>query len=797
MKTRSSTSAPSQVLFYLMLVAAFTAPQLSLGVETKIDFNRDVRPILSENCLACHGFDASKREAGLGLDTREGAIAKLDSGEVAVKPGNAKESELVRRILATDEGSIMPPPESAKRLTDKQKQILQQWIDQGADYAPHWSFIAPKKPALPAKVSFDSEPDAKNPDTPIDLFVRARLKEAGLPPSQRTDAITLIRRASLDVIGLPPTPEEVDRFVADFAARGSLAYEDLVDNLLKSPHYGERWGRWWLDQARYADSNGYSVDAPREIWLYRDWVIGAFNRDLPFNQFTTEQLAGDLLPDPTDQQKVATGFHRNTQINQEGGIDQEQFRIESVFDRVATTGSVFLGLTVGCAQCHDHKFDPIAQKEYYQLFAFFNNQDEPELTIYPPEVRDEELKKERQQLEKESKDILSQHAEGLKDWEAKLSEEQKKELHADVKKSLSVDAKKRSLVQQEVLYAAYTDSPDPKIHQSRERIKEIDKQLSRGIKTMVFREREKPRKTTVFIQGDFTRPADEVTSGTLSVLHPFHAASEKATRLDLANWIVSPSNPLTPRVIVNRVWQHYFGRGIVETDNDFGLQGASPTHPELLDWLATEFIEHGWSLKKLHRWILTSNVYQQRSQDRPDLQAKDRDNYLLARQRRLRLDAEIVRDVGLVASGLMASKMGGPPVFPPIPEGVMTLGQSRREWKVSQGEDRYRRGLYTFVYRATPPPSLNVFDSPDGYSTCTRRVRSNTPLQALTLLNDTGFFEFAQALSEVVKKDGIVTAFRRCTGRQPQPSELELLSGLEPLSVARVLLNLDETVTRE
>ena len=797
MKTRYSTPAPLQTLFYLIWVAAFAPSNMLLGGERKLDFNRDVRPILSENCLACHGFDASKREAGLGLDTRGGAIAELASGEVAIKPGNAKESELVRRILSTDEGSIMPPPETGKHLTEKQKQILQGWIDQGAEYAPHWSFIAPRKPTLPNRVSYESEAVSKNSNSPIDLFIRERLHEAGLPPSDRADAITLIRRASLDVVGLPPTPEEVDAFVADFDARGSLAYEALVDKLLKSPHYGERWGRWWLDQARYADSNGYSIDAPREIWLYRDWVIDAFNRDMPFDQFATEQLAGDLLPEPTNQQRVATGFHRNTQINQEGGIDQEQFRIESVFDRVATTGSVFLGLTVGCAQCHDHKFDPISQKEYYQLFAFFNNQDEPELTIYPLEVRDEELKKEKQQLEQGIKDILAQHADGMKNWEEKLTDEQKKELNGEVRKTLGVEAKKRSLVQQEGLYAAFADQPDAKIAQSRERIKEIDKQLSRGVKTMVFKEREKPRKTNVFIQGDFTRPADEVTSGTLSVLHPFQASSEKVNRLDLAQWIVSPSNPLTARVIVNRVWQHYFGRGIVETENDFGLQGALPTHPELLDWLAIEFIENGWSLKELHQSILTSDAYQQRSHDRPDLQAKDRDNYLLARQRRLRLDAEIVRDVGLVASGLFAPKMGGPPVFPPIPDGVMSLGQSRREWKVSPGEDRYRRGLYTFVFRATPPPSLNVFDSPDGYSTCTRRVRSNTPLQALTLLNDTGFFEFAQALSEIVKKEGVVAAFRRCTGRKPQPTELDLLKGLEPLSVARVLLNLDETVTRE
>ena len=676
----------------IALLSTFCLPSLH---ATDLEYNRDVRPILAENCFACHGFDKAKREAGFRLDTPEGGLAKLDSGDFAIVPGMPDESELIKRIFGNDD-AIMPPHASGKKLTDLQKGILKSWVERGANYAKHWSFIAPKKVQPPTDF-----PEAFSPSNSIDNFILSRLSKESLSPSPEADPITFIRRLKLDLVGLPPTISEVDEYVAAFNEDADLARRELVDRLLKSPHYGERWGRWWLDQARYADSNGYSIDAPRQIWKYRDWVIDAFNRDLPFNQFTIEQLAGDLLPNATDEQRVATGFHRNTQINQEGGIDPEQFRIDSVFDRVATTGTVWLGLTIGCAQCHDHKFDPIEQKEYYRFFAFFNNQEEPNLTV------------------------------------------------------------------------------------------------AEGITTMVMQELPVLRKTNLFIQGDFTRPADEVTCGTPSVLPPMETPENKIDRLDLARWIVSANNPLTSRVIVNRVWQHYFGRGLVETENDFGLQGSPPSHPELLDWLAVQFVERGWSLKELHRFIVLSKTYQQSSVDRADLREIDRGNYLLARQRRMRLEGEIVRDVELAACGLLSSKMGGPPVYPPIPQGVMGQGQVKREWKVSTGEDRYRRGLYTFIYRATPPPSLNVFDAPDGFSTCTRRARSNTPLQALTLLNDEGFFEFAVALEKVIKEEGIGIAFRRCASRFPRPEELTILDALDPLGAARALLNMDETVTRE
>jgi len=685
------------MLVAMMSLATFALSQKSHSAEppsaAEVDFQRDVRPILSENCFACHGFDKAAREADLRLDLRRGAIGD-EGGIAAIVPHKPNESELVARILSDDPDLLMPPEDSGKQLTSEQTKLLRRWIEQGAPYDAHWAFEPPAS---------KSPPEVPGASHPIDRFVQARLADAGLRQSIKATDETLMRRVSLDLTGLPPTTREIDLFLAAAADNPVSAYRELVECLLASPHYGERWGRWWLDQARYADSNGYSFDAPREIWLYRDWVIHALNDDMPFDTFTIEQLAGDLLPDATESQKIATGFHRNTQINQEGGIDKEQFRIDSVFDRVATTGTVWLGLTIGCAQCHDHKFDPITQVEYYRMFAFLNNQDEPVLKL-----------------------------DGPGKWT-----------------------------------------------------------------TLVLSERSESRTTNLLVKGDFTRPSIQVTPGTPSILHPFDNRTGNANRLDLAHWITSPENPLTARVIVNRIWQQYFGRGLVEIENDFGYQGASPSHPELLDWLAVEFVQHRWSLKEMHRLIVSSHAYQQSSFQRPDLQQKDPENYLLARQQRLRLDAEIVRDVALTASGLLSHQVGGKPVYPPIPDGVMNLGQVYREWKTSVGDDRFRRGIYTFKYRASPPPSLNVFDAPDGFFSCTRRVRSNTPLQALTLMNDPAYVEFAKTLQEIIQRDGISTAFRRCTSRNPTDKELLVLAKLDPFSVARALLNLDETITRE
>ncbi len=764
--------------FFITFTLALSSLQAAESSRhTKIEFNRDVRPILADNCFACHGFDPKHRKADLRLDTFDGATADHD-GSRGIVPGDISKSDAWLRIISTDPDETMPPPKSHKQpLTAAQREVLKKWIEQGAKYERHWSFEPPKNTA----------------GASIDGFIQERLAEENLKPSPPADAATLIRRVSLDLTGLPPTPAEVDTFVLDHSAD---AYSRLVDRLLSSKHYGERWGRWWLDQARYADSNGYSIDAPRQIWKYRDWVIDALNADMPFDQFTIEQIAGDLLPKATESQKIATGFHRNTQINQEGGIDKEQFRIDSVFDRVATTGTVWLGLSIGCAQCHDHKFDPIEQKEYYRFFAFLNNQDEPTMKVFDPNVDVKGLTSEFKDVEARLKSMVQQRYDEVTKWEKEMAKGFREKLTAPVKKALAKPVAKRSLTDNLELFAVFVPRNDP-LYILSDRHKELDTQLNQGTTTLVMAELPKPRKTTVFIKGDFTRPADEVTPGTPKVLHTFAQPKTAPNRLDLAKWIVSPQNPLTARVIVNRLWQQYFGRGIVETDNDFGMQGTAPSHPELLDWLAMELMAKKWSLKDMHRLIVTSHTYRQSSANRPDLIEKDPGNYLLARQTRLRLDAEVVRDVCLTASGLLSPKLGGPPVYPPIPDGIMNVGQVSRAWTVSKGSDKYRRGLYTFIYRASPPPSLTVFDAPEGISSCTRRIRSNTPLQALTLMNDNGFFEFATALEKIIAKEGLETAFKRCTSRSPKPDEVAVLKKLDTLNAARTLLNLDETVTRE
>ncbi len=814
--------------------ATLLAAGLVVGTSraAPVDYLREVKPILAEDCYRCHG--ASQQKSSLRLDT---AAALLKGGEVGpgFKPGKSAESLVIQAVKGTHD-SISQMPYKKPALTDAQIATLARWIDEGAkapaDEAPeskkHWAFVVPTQPPLP-------EVKQTNwPRNPVDRFILARLEEKKIKPAPEADRVTLIRRVSLDLTGLPPTPAEVDAFGNDTRPD---AYERLVDRLLASPHYGERWGRHWLDVARYADSNGYSIDGPRNIWKYRDWVIAALNRDLPYDEFVTEQLAGDLLPNATQQQKVATGFHRNTQINQEGGIDPEQFRIESVLDRVNTTGTAFLGLTVGCAQCHDHKFDPIRQREYYQLFAFLNNQDEPTLEVATAEelVQREAYRTKTQAIETELQKYADSIAAKQTAWETNLTAAQREKLKDDVEIALLLLPEQRNEEQAKTAHTAFLEQ-DSGYQQLRKKLEKFKKDEPRIVTTMVLAERKQPRESYIFIKGDFTRHGDPVTPGTLEILNPF-PPTEKPNRLDLAHWIVAPQNPLTARVQVNRIWQQYFGRGLVETENDFGTQGSPPSHPELLDWLATEFMARKWSQKAMHRLIVTSATYRQSSRVRPELANVDANNKLLARQSRLRLDSEIVRDVCLRATGLLNPKVGGPGVYPPQPDGVMTLGQGKQHWLASENGDRYRRGLYTFFWRATPHPALMVFDSPDGMTACTRRPRSNTPLQALTLLNDQAFVEFAQALATRVLQtkpkanpDLMDTAFRLCLARKPAPEErqrlLELLSkesaafakspqeaaallpekrpaSLDPkelaawTTVSRVLLNLDETITRE
>lgn len=756
------------------------------------------------------------------MDTAEHMRKGGESGP-AFTPSKGAESLLVQALKGTHD-SISQMPYKKPPLSESEIATIQKWIDEGANApadeephsAIHWSFIAPKRNAPP------SVKDASRIRNPIDNFVQRQLEKENIAPAPDADRITLLRRLSLDLVGLPPTPEEIDAFVNDTR---SDAYERQVERLLNSPHYGERWGRWWLDAARYGDSNGYSIDAPRQIWKYRDWVVSALNRDLPFDQFAIDQIAGDLLPNATVEQKIATGFNRNTQINQEGGIDPEQFRVESVMDRVNTFGTAFLGLTVACAQCHDHKFDPIAQREYYQLYAFFNNTEEDghgkgspgAVMEIPGEFESMDgVEKELSEAKEDLDRYLNTKGSDIVRWEESLSEEQRTKLSAKVRETLLLPWSEQSLDQKRLVYTAF--KPDDKDFKSRNaKVAKLEKAEPKPITTLVMKELKEPRQTHRFINGDFTRPAEQVQPGIAAVLHKFSPREKTANRLDLARWLVDPANPLLARVIVNRVWQQYFGKGLVETENDFGTQGSLPTHPELLDWLACEFMQpttapaQEWSLKHIHRLITTSTTYRQSSRVRQELLETDSNNRLLARQNRLRLDAEVIRDVALAASGLLSREVGGPPVYPPQPDGVMSLGQVKRAWKASTGPDRYRRALYTHLWRATPHPALAVFDAPDGFSSCTRRIRSNTPLQALTLLNDQQFHEFAEALAEKVERspaqndqDKTEYAFRLCLGRSPSASERDRLQQLMKdypaekwLMMARVLLNLDETITRE
>ena len=753
-------------LFVVTFVVNVSA---AIAQAAPVDFNRDVRPILSNNCFFCHGPDKRERKAGLRLDTFDGATTDL-GGHAAIVPGDPSKSRLLEMIHPDAEDDIMPPPESKKPpLTAADADLLRRWITEGGKYAGHWAF-EPLSKVPPPQV------DRVWPRNGIDQFILARFNRENIQPSPVADKETLLRRVSLDLVGLPPTPEQRRDFLADMRPD---AWERLVDSLLESRHYGERWGRHWLDQARYADSHGYSIDGDRDMWPYRDWVIKALNDDMPFDQFTIEQLAGDLLPDATKMQRVASAFHRNTLINQEGGSDPEQFRVEAVMDRVNTTGAVWLGLTVGCAQCHSHKFDPISQREYYQLFAYFNSC-----------------------TDKNNGGAIISVAEGEVFGEA--------------------------------------PPPDPRPPKEKKGANKKKNKKKSGGQLMVMADLKEPRDTYLLVRGDFTRPDKEgglLRPGVIKAMPPTLPETDTPTRLDLARWLVHKDNPLTPRVTVNRVWMRYFGRGIVETEEDFGTQGSYPTHPELLDWLARRFVENNWSMKKLHRLIVTSATYRQSSKARPDLKETDPRNLLWARQERLRLEGEILRDSALTASGLLHPKIGGPSVRPPQPDGVYAFTQNKKSWKAETGPDRYRRGLYTRFYRSAPYPLFSTFDAPDFQTVCTRRSRSNTPLQALTLANDPAFLELARALARRLATEcdtlnaRIERGFILTVNRRPEPGESRLLedyarrqdkelakdskaaqalagNAFEELSLpvsraaalvclARVLINTDNFITRE
>ena len=772
-------------LLIVLLASVFTVTatrELKAGHEAP-DFVHEVRPILQARCLSCHA--GVRRRGGLSFVQRNDALAPAASGVPSIVPGEPNQSELFRRIISRDPNERMPA--DGEPLPAGEIETLRRWIEAGAPWPGHWSFTPVRHAERPA---VGNEGWVRNP---IDRFVLNRLEAAGVEPAAEADRFTLVRRLYLDLLGLPPAPAAAESFLADASPD---ACERLVDRLLASPHFGERWGRHWLDLARYADTDGYEVDGARpNAWYWRDWVIRAVNEDQPFDEFTIEQLAGDLLDGATPDQHLATALHRQTLTNKEGGADQEEYRVEALIDRVHTTATVWLGLTVACAQCHDHPYDPVRQREFYQLFAFFNNADEAQFRL--PTDSDAEYRRQKAEHDaalKSARELLETAAESerarLKRW-----------------------------------------------------LRELEKMMPNdpAVQLDVIAQREEPRTTCVLHRGNFLQPnTDEVVEpGGLAALPPLktRCCNGPADRLDLARWLVDPANPLTARVTVNRVWQHLFGAGLVRTPDDFGATGEPPTHPELLDWLADEFIRSGWSRKRLIRMIVTSATYRQSSAHRPVLAQIDPQNRLLHRQNRFRVEAEIVRDLHLAASGLLASRIGGPSVFPPFPEGLAQLDfRSDLKWETSTGLDRYRRGMYTFFKRTLPDPNLTTFDCPMAETTTVRRATSNTPLQALATLNNEVFVEAAQAFAGRIldadcanDEERIALAYRLCVARRPTEreaarlldvvgayrawytrhpeqaqeavgaiaGEFDAIEAAVWMATASIVLNLDEFITRE
>jgi cytochrome c553 len=1002
---------------------------------SQIDFVKDVQPIFARSCVMCHG--PNTQMAGLRLDAKQSAMAKV------VVPGNVAESALYRRVAGIGEGARMP---MGGRLADDQIATLKAWIEQGAEWPDnvgakvaasktHWAFVPPQRPALP---QVKNSARARNA---IDHFVLARLDKEGLAPSPEADRITLLRRLSLDLTGLPPSAEEVDAFVRDTHKN---AYEKQVERLLASPHYGEMWARHWLDAAHYADSDGYEKDKPREVWFYRDWVIHALNRNLPYDRFIVHQIAGDLLPNHTQDDVVATGFLRNSQINEEGGVDPEQFRMEAMFDRMHTVGSAILGLTVQCAQCHNHKYDPLKQEEYYKMMAFLNNTHEANIAVYTPaeEMKRTEILRRTREIEgtlqrrnrdwrtrmaaweagvksnqpewlvvkpevddistggqkyypmndgsllaqgyaptkhmvkltvkTDVKNIRAFRLELLKDanlprggpgratdgtgvltefkveagdklplkiakatadvnpperelaaifddkgkkrrvtgpvefaidgkdetgwginagpglrnqarkavfnlaepvtssvlvfylkqdhggWNSddnqtnnlgrvRLSITTTENAEADLlpaaaREILAVPGEQRTPEQVQTVFS-YWRTTVKDWRQQNDDIAALWKQYPEGAAQLVMAQREEIRPTHVLTRGDFLKPAKAVDAGTPSYLNAPPAGA--ADRLTFAKWLVDRKAPTTARALVNRVWQTYFGTGIVATSEDLGTQCEPPSHPELLDWLAVEFMDGGWDLKALHRWIVTSATYRRASNATPEMMERDPYNRLLGRGPRFRVEGEVVRDITLAASGLLNPAIGGPSVYPPAPAFLFQppVSYGPKNWFESKGPDRYRRALYTFRYRSLPYPMLDTFDTPNGDSACVRRARSDTPLQALTMLNEPLSMETARALAWKTLHEGgssdaqrVTYAFRRCVSRQPNEKEEAALEELlkkeearyadgtrnpwdlaadDPAKppalpegvtaaqaaawtvVSRVMLNLDETITKQ
>jgi hypothetical protein len=775
-----------------------------------VSFDRQIRPILAENCYACHGPDDKQRKAKLRLDTKEGAFKHAD----LIVPGNAAKSELIGRITAEEASERMPPPRTGKRLTPTEIELLRRWINDGAKWSRHWAFVAPERPPLPA---VRNRAWVRNP---IDAFILARLEKEGLQPAPGADRITLIRRLTLDLTGLPPTPAEVDAFVADLRPD---AYEQLVDRLLSSAHYGERMALDWLDAARFADTHGYHIDSGRDMTRWREWVIDAFNHNMPFDRFTVAQLAGDLLPNATLEDRIASGFNRNHMINFEGGAIPEEYQVQYVLDRVNTTSTIWLGLTLGCCQCHDHKFDPFTQKDYYQLYAFFNH------------VPENGLDGSKGNAAPVLKMPSAEQTRRLNQLNAALRATQRRAMCAWVS---AIEGDWTCTAACALELRRLQGRPT----QLRNELADLQRQVPT---TMVMAEMANPRDTFVLVRGMYDKHGQKVVAQVPASLSPLPQGSS-ANRLGLARWLVDPSHPLTARVTVNRYWQMYFGTGLVRTAEDFGTQGEYPSHPDLLDWLATEFVRSGWNVKAMQRLIVTSATYRQKSGAATELIARDPENRLLARGPRFRLPAEFIRDQALAISGLLDGEIGGHSVSPYQPPGLWEELASREDGKnwtaqtytQSHGKDLYRRTMYTFWKRTSPPPTLVTFDAPDREVCTVRRSRTNTPLQALVLMNDPTYLEASRKLAERLMTeahtpdDRITLAFRLATARRPTETEETILRRvfdrqlavyrqnghaaqkllgigesrrnprLDPAelaawtTVASVVLNLDETVTK-
>jgi hypothetical protein len=762
-----------------------------------LDFNRDIRPILAENCFYCHGQDANKRQADLRLDLRDVAI---EAG--AIVPSDPRASELIARINAVNSQERMPPPKSNRRLTPEQKKRLERWIEEGANYATHWAFVTPKRPATPA---VKGKHWVRNS---IDYFVLAKLEAAGISPSPEADRATLIKRLSIDLTGLPPTPREVDAFTADTDPK---AFENLVDRLLASPHYGERMALPWLDAARYADSNGFQQDGDTWQWLWRDWLVKALNADMPFDQFTIRLLAGDLLPGATTDDKIASGFNRNHLLNGEGGAIPEEQRFVNLFDRMDTTSTTWLGLTMACAQCHDHKYDPMTQNDYYSLLDAFNRVPESgtpqffssrirvaapfiELPTDENNARISQLEASLKQAEGDGRLALGAafegwrlgifanpkpaDAQGLPGALTSILRKPENDRSDDEKKKL--DAGLRRHFEDKVRPALAARLP------ALSKIDDVRKELSAyradQIPRVMIMSDSKPRETAILTRGEYLKPGTKVSFATPSFLPPL-PEGYPANRLGLARWLFIPAHPLTARVQVNRMWQHAFGTGIVKTSEDFGVQSEYPVHGELLDWLAVEFRGRGWGTKVMHKLIVMSATYRQSSRVTPEHLARDLENRLYSRASRFRMSSPILRDWALASCGLIDLRIGGRPVYPYQPDAIWEPLAITKErdftYPASSGKDLYRRSLYTFWRRTVAP--ANMFDAANRQTCRVRSATTSTPLHALTTLNDPTWVEAARALAEQSMKSShdlderLSYAFRLAVSRKPTELDLKLL----------------------